>query len=711
LKSAALKLAPQPPKERTHRKARRRGWRARLALGLIVMLVALVVLGILAVFPAASAASHLQEARAEMSRGRAALLREDAQEAAAAFREAHSDLLQARDSVNHPLIQLAGLLPILGRSPDATEMVVEAAIRSSLAGLEIADALRTLPEGLSALVPRDGRIPLQPLRRLAPPLARAHGLLEEASALVARAPDSLLLPPVRDALTEFRPLLEEARRGALAASSLALAMPAFLGDGESRRYFVGAQNPAEQRGTGGLIGSFAILTVKNGELSLGDFHSIQELDTVPVDRVAPPNPDYAARYDPFSSRGYWSNINMTPDFPSAAVAIERLYREVEGVEVDGVILADPHMFAALLEAMGSVEIPATGYVLKAGNAVDYLTNEAYSALHPRDRKAILGDAAEQVLGRFIGGAVGGRVSGDPSGRGDRSRDDEGTDRTEERAPGQNPSPKGRGGGAAVVGRALVKGASSGHLLLHSTDPAVQSAFGAAGVSGALGDPSGDFLALSLNNASATKIDYYLEQAIRYDVDLGPEGTGVADAQVRLTNGAPLGGQPSYVIGPHPRTTLVRGQSSLYVSIYSASTGLLESFRRDGHIETVGSQTELGYPVYPTTAEILAGQSQTLQYEWAIDDAWEEDGGQGSYRLVYQGQTSIQPADLSVSIRVPEGMHVTSVTPGMQIEGDRVSWEGTVEDGMAFEVDFQRPALARAWQHILDFLNQPAIRLE
>jgi hypothetical protein len=231
------------------------------------------------------------------------------------------------------------------------------------------------------------------------------------------------------------------------------------------------------------------------------------------------------------------------------------------------------------------------------------------------------------------------------------------------------------------------------------------------VDGALAGPEGDLLAVSLNNASGSKIDYYLEESVRYEVELGPEGTGLGDARVRLTNGAPHTGQPAYVIGPHPHTDLTAGESSLYVSVYSAATGLLETFRRDGDTEAVGSQTELGYPVYPTTAQIPSGQSQMLRYEWTIDQAWEEDGGQGRYSLVYQGRPTIQPVQLSVAIRVPEGMRVSSVTPGMEIQGDLATWEGTAGDATSFEVTFQRSALARAWQHVLDFLNQPAIRLD
>lgn len=49
-----------------------------------------------------------------------------------------------------------------------------------------------------------------------------------------------------------------------ARSALAEHLPGFLGAKESRRYLIGAQNPAELRGTGGLIGAIGELTVHDG---------------------------------------------------------------------------------------------------------------------------------------------------------------------------------------------------------------------------------------------------------------------------------------------------------------------------------------------------------------------------------------------------------------------------------------------------------------
>ena len=51
----------------------------------------------------------------------------------------------------------------------------------------------------------------------------------------------------------------------LHAGSLILdGLPSFLGADGPRRYLFGASNPAELRGTGGLIGAYAILTMDRG---------------------------------------------------------------------------------------------------------------------------------------------------------------------------------------------------------------------------------------------------------------------------------------------------------------------------------------------------------------------------------------------------------------------------------------------------------------
>jgi hypothetical protein len=682
------------------------------------MLVVVSLAGVLALFPALQAGQLLKEARSSLLMARGALLRGSTEEAERGFEQARTKLDQAKDEVTNPFLRFTGFLPVIGRSPDATTAVIESALDVTEAGVELTGGLEGLAGGPAALAPRNGRIPLRPLQQLAGPLRRADRLLDRAGARMAAAPQLWLVPQVAEGVAEFESLLDEAAHAVDAAAALTRALPTFLGDGGPRRYFVAAQNPAELRGTGGLIGSYSILTVHRGKLEFGDFRPVTELETVPPERIDPPNPDYAAVYDSFSARGYWSNINMTPDFPSAAVAIERLYEETEGVRLDGVIATDPFALAALLEVVGPVQVQQTGELLNAGNAVDYLTNQAYASLPSRDRKLVLGDAAEEVLGRFIGGAVGGKsASAPPVAPGEVGRQDgAGSAEGETRGTGgQAGGPRGPAirsvAGISTFGRALVETAAAGHLLFHSTEARVQRAFDQAGISGRLPHSTGDFLAIVANAGSGTKLDYYLRRRVHYAVRLEDDGTGHGVATVALTNSAPTSGLPSYVIGPHPFTDLRPGENQLYTSAYCALSCTLEGFRVGGKRGGVAPHQELGHPLFQTVSQIPSRQTEELAFSWTVSRAWDEEGGRGTYRLVVLGQPGIRPMRLSLSVELPEGMHVTATSPGMEVNARRVVWEGAAQDRMVFEVSFERSFLGRLWRSLVDFLSQPVVTLD
>jgi hypothetical protein len=633
---------------------------------LLVLFALAVVLGLLALLPAFAARSRLESARASMLEGRDSLVSGDAREARSAFARAESSFVAARAHARNPLLRIIGFLPVVGRTPDTIAAITEAGVDVARAGVVMSTAVSDLPGGASALAPHRGRIPVETLRDLASPLARARDLLHRAVGIMDGAPTTLLPGPVASARSGFEEELEAADRAVTAAAAMAEHLPAFLGADGARRYFLGAQNPAELRGTGGFVGAYSILTARNGRLEFGPFRPVQSLADVDPSEVKPPNPDYATLYDRFESRGFWPNINMTPDFPSAALAIERLYRTVEGDRLDGAILADPEALAALLSVTGPVEVPNTGTTIDARSAVPYLTNGAYAEItDPELRKWLLGDAAATVFARFLAGGA------DP----------------------------------AAAGRALVDAASEGHLVLHSADPRTQGAFREAGVAGALGAETGDYLAVVGNNAAGNKTDFYQERTVRYSVRLGAGGTGVGRATVSLTNDSPSRGQPPYVIGPFDER-FRPGENLTYLSTYCARTCLLEGFERDGAPDSVGSGVELGHPVFPAFVDLRSGEAARLQYDWTVAEAWHGDEGSGVYRLTFDGQTTIRPTRLVVDVRVPEGMQVVGTSPGMRVDGSRASWEGRAGDRMTFEVAFQRPALARAWRTVLRFLGKP-----
>ncbi len=570
-----------------------------------------------------------------------------------AFGQAESDFVEARENLRHPLIRFSSFLPIVGRTVDTVGAVSEAGLLVSRAALSTTGALDELPGGIGGLAPTKGALPVGALEDIAPELERASEMAARAAALVEGSPSSLLLPAVAEARAEFVTELEDGLRVLKAGAALSRELPAFLGAEGTRRYFFGAQNPAELRGTGGLLGAYSILTVKDGRLKFGPFTPIQSLPGRQEGVVPPPNPTFEERYDRFGGTGFWLNINVTADFPSAGIAIERLYESVRGDRLDGAIVADPFALQALTASTGPVAVEGTDVVIDANNTVQVLAHDAYSEfVDPATRKLVLGESAKLVFDRFLNEAA----AADPVG----------------------------------AARTLLQVAADGHVLLHAADPEIQAAFETAGIAGKLLNPEGDFLGVFANNAAGNKTDFYLEPSIRYRVRMAPDGLAVASAVVRLKNDAPSTGESVYIIGPFDER-FEAGENRLYLSAYCAADCRLESFEAPGEeTETIGSQKELGHPVYSTFVNIPSGETATLQFNWTVEDAWESSGGEGRYALTFQGQNTIRPTSLSVDVEIPEGMSILSAPPGFQVEGTHARWEGPAGDVMRFDLAFQRP---------------------
>ena len=607
------------------------------------------------------ARAPLLDARDAMEDGRAALLDGRSEDAAEAFTTAADGFGRARSRIGNPLTRFVALLPIVGRTPDAALAVAGAGSDLAEAGLSVAGAVEGLPGGVSALAPQDGAIPIEPLDRIATGLARARSLVDAAHHKLEAAPTGLIPSAVAGPLAELRAEVAGALAATTAARDLSETLPGFLGADGTRTYFVGAQNPAELRGTGGLIGTYALLTVSEGRMELGSFADVSRLPTLDPSEVEAPSPDFAARYDRYGGAGFWRNINMTPDFPTAATAIETLWLRVFGERLDGTIVADPQALARLLGATGPATIPGTELTLDEDTLVPFVTNEAYSEIGDRrTRQRVLGAVAGEVLGRFLSG--------------------EGAD-------------------PADAGRALAEAAADGHLLLHAADPATQGAFERAGVAGRLLDPPGDFLGVFANNAGGNKVDYFAERSVRYEVRLLPGGVAEARAQVEIRNTAPASGEPKYVIGPRPGVAEA-GENVTLLDVFCASGCTVVGVGREGGARAEGGiEEELGHPVVWSEVRVPSGESERVTYSWRVEGAWTQ-GNNGSYRLTIQGQPTIVPTAVEVSVRAPPGMSIEGRSEGVRVSGDVARWSGSPSDVLELELDLVHPGAARLVREVL-----------
>ncbi|MGH2679032.1 MAG: DUF4012 domain-containing protein [Actinomycetota bacterium] len=639
--------------DRTLRSPRSRRWAVRILL--ICVAVAIVVAG-LSWFPASAAGDRLEEGRAALGRGLDLLSAGDARGARRAFSVASEEFLAAGRDAGHPLIGLGGLVPLAGRSYDAIGTLARIGARTATAGEELTTALTEFPGGFASLAPRDGRIPVEEMRALIPAVSATRAELEAARRETLALPTSYLIGPVASAADLARIEVEAALRTARSAEALLLSLPSFAGGDGTRRYFVAAQSPAELRGTGGFIGSFAILTASDGRLSLGPFREISVLRN--VEGAPAPSEGFGEIYDRFGGAGFWRNLNMTPDAPTAASMIEDLYERVEGTPLDGTIFVNPQALSELLEATGPVRAPILDRTLTAEGIVDYLANGAYEEFGFRAgiRKRVLGIAASRVFETFL----------------------------------RRPDPD-------TALSSMIDAASGGHLTLHASDPEIQSGFEAAGVAGELATPRGDFFGLFTSDASGTKVDYYVRREIRYEVTLGANGTASVEASVVFHNDAPSDAAPSYVLGPYPGTGLAAGEELSFASVYCAPGCEMRGVTQDGEAAGMEVHRERGLRSLHRYVRVEPQGSRTLDLSLRVRRAWDGDDAEGTYRLRLQGQATVKPTDVTVLVRAPEGMRIVETTGSMRVSGEEAVWGGTVGTELDLEVRFRRPLVGRIWR--------------
>lgn len=600
----------------------------------------------LAVKPAGAAREQLLDGKAAMERARASLLDGDLESARSSFLEAEGSFGRAVDLTRTPLLRLAGLVPVLRRTPITVAAIAEAGAEVALAGRHLTDGILALPGGMAALGPQDGRIDPVSFAALAPALERARALVSGASDTVEATPDGLLLGPVASARADAIDQLSSLDETMATAQRLFERLPWFLGADEPRAFFVGAQNPAELRGTGGLIGAFSILRIEDGRFAFDRFRPTQSLPNFTPREIEPPSREYARNYNPFGGAGYWLNINMTPDFPLASAAILTAYEQARDEALDGVIVADPFALAGLLELTGPVEIPDLGTEIDAGNVAAYVANEAYAEFPDPDvRKSVLGSVAQQVFERFM-------ESGSPSGD---------------------------------WVRALSGVAGGGHLKVFATDDQLEAALGTTGVAGELPSPPGDFLAVVQNNGGGNKLDFYLDRSVTYRVRLLPDGSAEATVQLDFENHAPDSGLPQYVIGPYQDVSEA-GENVGITSMYcTADCRLLSVTRNDEPIAvTVGE--ELGHAFFQDYVKIPSGESASVVFEVEIGNAWEP--AEGLYHLTFVNQTTFRPTDLRVEVVAPTGL-LPAQGDGLELSGDRAVWEGTPGRTLELEIGLER----------------------
>lgn len=179
-------------------------------------------------------------------------------------------------------------------------------------------------------------------------------------------------------------------------------LPEIVGIPSEKNYLLLLQNNDELQPGGGFLGTYGILTLKNGEIKKLETDNIYNLDNAFKGKEQIESPDAIKKMYPEYS---WSmrHANWWADFPSSAQKAEWFFEKEypNPPKIDGVIALDTTVLEYLLDVTGPIRISNDeyDYTFVSGNAINILERhvEKLAGEGTPERKSIIGDFAATLL--------------------------------------------------------------------------------------------------------------------------------------------------------------------------------------------------------------------------------------------------------------------------------------------------------------------------
>ncbi|WP_420123075.1 DUF4012 domain-containing protein [Nakamurella sp.] len=478
-----------------------------------------------------------------------------------------ADAASARSAVDDPVFRLATGVPFVGPNLDAVRQV---ALAVDTLATDVLPALDGVARSLdpAAIAPRDGAIDPGPIAAAAPALQQADATVEAARSRLATIDRSAVVTPIGDAVAALQNKLDTAADLTGPAARTARLLPAALGADGARTYLVVFQNLAEPRATGGIFGSYAVVTADRGRITIVDQVPARALQIFQPP-VGDPTEGQRRLFGPELAT-FPADVNLTPDFPTAARLFTQMYQARGGGPVDGVLAVDPVALSYLMK--GAPALTVDGVTIDAGSVVPTLLAGAYQRYddadqEPRDR--FLADATTAAFGQVMSGAAG---------------------------------PE-----AVVAG--LRQASAERRILYYSTHPDEQADLAATGLSGALDGPTeSSSVGVFVNDAVGSKLGYYLSGRVAVSGgECGAEGSQLASVAVTLGFDPPTG-LPAYVTGGS-----TDGSYRAHLLLTAPAGGSIRAAEVDGQPVGLRSGADQGRPAGIAVVDLPPGSRVTVTF--------------------------------------------------------------------------------------------------
>ena len=627
----------------------------KVFIGLIIVIVLiigiLITVAALSYSPAKNTYNAAMSGKVNFENAQEELTSQDFEAAINSLEAAGKDFKEAKTNLDK--INWTKNIPYIGTQVKAADNLLTAGINISTALNQISglgmDILAVLNEdshaSFDSITPEQKKEILEKIYISPPDIQGAKAELDLAVSQIEQIPDEGLLGPIANAVEPIKEKLPLIKQLIDKAVPMIEIIPSIVGYPEEKTYLFLLQNNNELRPTGGFIGTYGILKVKDGEMESFFTDNIYAID-VPAKEylfVDPPQPyqDYLG-----STQWFMRDANWDPGFPESAQKVEEFYHLENGPEnnIDGVIAVDPVFIGSLLELTGPITVD--GIEFTAENFVDqlqYQVEVAYveQGIEQLERKEIIGRMASILMERMM------------------------------------TLPKSEWGNLWEI---FARNVDEKHILLYLKDEEIQQRISEMNWAGEMKKSDYDYLMVVDTNLGALKSDKVMDKSITYNV-MEENGDLVGDLNIHYKNNGTI----------TKFTTRYRSYTRIYVPLGSElieSSGTMQNDRVHGAAPTDPDvYEEHDKTVFGGFIAIEPMSEGDLHYKYKLPDSLKNAVNEGYYYLYVQKQPGTIAHPLTVAFDVGKKIEVfIPLDAGEEISNNKVQFNTDLRVDREFEIE-------------------------
>lgn len=385
---------------RLRRKKKRHGNRLKIIAAVVLAIV--LVFGVSGAAFAMSAMEAKDDAQALVSQGKQLkdqLLGGDMAAAKATSQNMSDTMNKLHDTTSSPLWAAATIIPVVGSDIQTVRIVSDSA--QSLVEDVLMPAMDTIPaDGLKSLMSENGAINVSLIDDLLTTVSDAAPVISENAAKLDETPEPTI-DQLKKPIEQVKSLMSTLAPIADSATELKDTLPAMLGAEGKRNYLIIACTSAEMRSSVGFAGSYGLMTVDNGKISLGDFFGFDQNPRLA--NSAPSATEEDIRLFRWESSVDSRDVTQIIDFQRVGEIESEIWEANGHGRVDGVIALDTVVLQRMLGLTGTTVNTPGGDSLNKDNASDFLLNGVYKKYpNGKDQDAVFALVADTAAKGIFG---------------------------------------------------------------------------------------------------------------------------------------------------------------------------------------------------------------------------------------------------------------------------------------------------------------------